>query len=144
MKIWILVKLSLLSWLAFEGHQLVSDFNDADETPPLWIALIVLTICIFMGLALRASSQTPAWKERELWLANPFRYVVRPFDKEAFYYPPFFHLGALGFIASGASAVVSAVYSQPKMIGDGLIIFAGGAGLWFGMRMRDIFKPQKP
>ena len=72
-----------------------------------------------------------------------FRYVLKPLDREAFYYPPFHHLGALSFVAAGAGALLFAMFARPAMIGHGAMMLSMGVGVWLGFRVRDIIKLRK-
>jgi len=94
---WLIAKVVLVLFFLAIGPSMISDLR-AEDAPPLWIAPLVLLGGFIMGLVSRFASRTPPWTERELWLANPFRYVFKFRDTEKVYYPPWIHLGALTFI----------------------------------------------
>jgi len=142
--IWTIAKVIILIISLEEGVSLILNLRDEDSAPPLWISPIAALLCFLFGLLVRRASWTPPWTERELWLANPFRFVLKPWERESYYHPPFFHLGALYFVAGGASALAVAAFSRPVMLGHGATILAMGAGLWLGIRLRDLRLKQKP
>ena len=141
---WLIAKLVLVFSVPLIGASMISDLGAENTTPPLWIAPLVFVLCFIGGLVCRFASRTPPWTERELWFANPFRYVFRFRDPETPFYPPWIHFGAFStFISPGLGALAYSIFFRPEMNGHGATIFAMGLGLWFGIRSPDILKSRK-
>jgi hypothetical protein len=130
---WILIKLTILILLLIEGVSVASEHQS--DAPPLWIAPICGGLGVCLGLALWQSKSSTMWREADLWRANPFKYFLRPFHREAFYYPPFYHLGAVGFTIGGLGALVFGVAKHPESVGYGALLFSAGIGWWIGIKL---------
>jgi len=138
---WLIAKVVLVLFFLAIGPSMISDLR-AEDAPPLWIAPLVLLGGFIMGLVSRFASRTPPWTERELWLANPFRYVFKFRDTEKVYYPPWIHLGLSPLLAGFGELAYSAFF-RPEMIGLGAMISAIGTGWWTGIRLPDVLKFRK-
>jgi hypothetical protein len=137
------MKLAFLIIAVIGGGSLVLDLQDGEGAPPIGVSAIVLLLTFGLGLMVRASSGTSTWSERELWRANPFRYFVNPLNREAYFYPPLFHLGAITCSAGGASAVVVSAFTSQEMIGHGAVLLAMGMGSCLGIRWWDVMRMKR-
>lgn len=137
---WLILKTPFLFIPVAGSWSLVSESGAKVGAPPLWISPVVLLLCFALGSFIRASSRTPSWSKWQLWLANPFCYVFKPWEREGYYHPPLFHLGAVSFGMGGLTMLVFAASAHHAMIGHGATLLAIGSGCWLGVRWKDLFR----
>ena len=133
---WLVVKVAISAATFCSAAFTAFEFTP-DEVPPLWMGLACFPICFGQGIFLRIVGENRRWTENELWFAP---LLTRPLNQN-YYYAPFYHFGAIGFIVSAIGYfIAAALQKNQSAVGLGFLLANMGLGVLLGMRMKDLFK----